>query len=111
MITHTIVKYKPKVPVPKKETQLQRPNFHGKIGSLEHKRHILERAITNCKLEKGDIVLYKKNGYSISDIYTVNDLEYINWVGLSPQFVELVSLHDGELILVNPGECKRDRKR
>ena len=83
--------------------------YTGQHGTQEHKRFIHRRALRDNKFDKGDKVIYRRNLYEITDIYQINDFEYINWTGLAPNFIEIMDSH-GELQLVNPGSLKRPRR-
>lgn len=111
MILHQITKYHPPQSNPKKPQHIStilKNKYKGVHGTDDHKKFILERAVRDCKFEKGETVLYKRNTWKITDIYGLDDFRYVSWDGLSPCFVEIMDDY-GEIQLVNSGMLKRRR--
>lgn len=104
MITHAIIKYAPKTPT-RKPTQ-QKAKFQGKMGSMDHLLFILERAYINCDLKVNDIVIHRKKEYTVNAVYGPEDINWLTWNGLSPEFVELID-SDGVFMYVNPGVLRK----
>ena len=111
MILHEIVVHKPP-PVPAKPhkhiTHKLKEKYKGIQGTEDHKRFIHRRAVRDCHFERGEQVIYRRNGYKIVDIYGEDDFRFVNWTGLAPNFIEIVDGF-GEIQLVNPGSLKRNR--
>lgn len=108
MITHTISRF---TRAPKNViTGLNKkdyPRFIGTQGTDEHRRYLLKRAIHTSPFRLYDQVVYRRNTYTISEIYS--DFELVSWVGLSPKFIELTNIQN-EYQYVNPGDIKKARK-
>ena len=105
MIVHSIVKYA--APVRRNPAGVGKPKFKGTQGSLSHKQFILERAYENCNFRLNDTVVYRKQEYIINCIYGVEEINWIDWVGLSPQFIELVEQSSNTYVYVNPGMLRK----
>ena len=98
MITHAIAPY-----TEKKDDRPSKPSaFAGTLGSVEHKKYILERAITNCKLRINDAVMYRRSECTVTDILNIDLFAAIVWTGLSAAFVEILD-NFGAYHCVNPG--------
>lgn len=110
MIVFHIQKYVIDRPDKFKKHQKTRDQFTGPMGSEDHKKFILQRAITNCKFNVGEYVKYRKHIVLITGIYGNDFFDWIDWKGLSPQFVE-GQYPDGSVGYFNPGNLSRTRRR
>lgn len=110
MIVHTINKYvAPVKHSHTKQPKVARERFTGKQGTEEHRLFIHERAFKNCKFSVGENVIYRKHPYKINNIFGPEYFTFIEWQGLSPQFIELIS-PSNEFKYVNSGNLTRPRR-
>lgn len=108
MITHSITVHQR---LPKQTVRVNGkhdyPKFQGILGTTDHRQYLLKRAIFLNPFSLYDEVIYRRQKYLITDIYT--NFELVNWSGLSPKFIEL-SNADNEYQLVNPGDIRKSRR-
>jgi len=105
LIVHAIIKYA--TPIKRNPVGVGRPKFKGKEGSLTHKQYILGRAYDNCNFKINDTVVFKKQEYIINCIYGPEEINWIDWVGLSPQFIELLDTSSNVYMYANPGMLRK----
>lgn len=107
MLTHNIVKYQPKKEEKKSESVRERIGYQGILGSLEHKRFIHARVLSNCKFEEGEHVKYDGMVALITEILGPDQFNKVDWNDLECKCVEIFLYDLNEFELCHPNQLKR----